>query len=339
MVLLVPAGCFVPKVAPESDEETTTTPPGTTTAADDPTSSTGPLSPGSMDGTVTTEADTSSSSDSTDAIECPAGTCVNVPAGWNGPIYVEEGANGTTASCAGTQVFLANAGLEAEPASCMCECGDPNVSCEDVSAFLHRASSAACSDTTNVEPLAVGSCTDTAHYDDSYMWIGVADPDVSGHDCAPSHEESVPPAGWTLEARGCVPQVAESCGVSGTCIEASDRRTCIWREGDATCPQGDFVEREVVYGGLVDDRSCSACTCGAVEGSCAGTATFYAIDTCGLGVPGVAQEGDCVFLDTPMRSALLEVEPAYACSPGGGEPVGTASATEPVTYCCLGENE
>lgn len=354
------SGCFAPNRFPEESEtgaanETSgSTEPSTSSSGDAGGASvtTGPsasatATTGSSSDTTegsATQAGAESAAESADeegtasdsgTSECDGRVCLEVPDGWSGPVLVEEGTVGSTSDCGTTEAFIANTGLNASAAGCECECGDPGVDCDGQLTTLNRASSGGCMDFTASEEMVNNGCTDTAYYDDSWMWFRVEDADTAGESCDPSFSESVPPASWTNEVRGCEAPQSSSCGDSGTCLdfETSGLDVCIWRPGDEECPSQSFT-KTVAYQGFSDTRACTDCSCGNVVGECTGQITYNSNETCSLGAQGPVDELDCFFLETPARSASVSVSSDYSCSPIGGAATGDAEPTQPVTYCC-----
>jgi len=93
-------------------------------------------------------------------------------------------------------------------------------------------------------------------------------------------------------------------------------------------------------GELVDERSCSECTCGDASGSCPTTEAqlfegYYCNDAT-IALSASCTEA-CVGLDceTYAVSATVSIGAAEAtCPPTGGELVGELVEQDPVTFCC-----
>jgi hypothetical protein len=125
---------------------------------------------------------------------------------------------------------------------------------------------------------------------------------------------------------------------------------CIFREGEHACPTdlgNVFTEQHVFYSGAQDDRQCSACTCGAPTNSaCTGTVAIYkgnnltCIDPALVPVPISSKSSTCIDIQLPGQAlgSKKSVGPTTylqgTCPPIGGDASGSASPTEPDTFCC-----
>ncbi len=119
---------------------------------------------------------------------------------------------------------------------------------------------------------------------------------------------------------------------------------CIYHDGDTECvKQSLFTEKHVFYEGFQDTRACGACTCGSPSGSaCSSKISIYtdgACSTLAYTTTMTSSGPDChdVPAGVPLGSKSA-TSPTYspgACTPGGGEPMGAATPTNPSTYCCL----
>lgn len=316
---------------------------GTPTSTTDPGDPSGDVTTDPTTGPTTGDPDTDSSGTDTgpapDACD-PAEICApDAPPGWSGPAAVYRGA-AEPPPCPGalpTIGFTATDDLSAAAAACTCDCGDAQgFSC---SATVHEANSScllACFDCDNFT-LDDGQCTALPSAD-THFSVAPAVLDTTGASCAPSATESIPEPSWNTQVQGCdVPDEAATCD-GGRCTAApSDpyAAMCIYTDGDAMCPEGSYTEREVVYTGLSDDRDCSACTCGAPQGSCNGTVYFQS--GCG-GLPilyGTVGSGSCGNVGQQHDFMSYGADPDVGCAPSGGDPTGGAEGTGAITVCCL----
>jgi hypothetical protein len=113
---------------------------------------------------------------------------------------------------------------------------------------------------------------------------------------------------------------------------------CIFMSGDVACPSGLYVTKHVAYGGLADTRTCTGCGCGAPSGgTCKGALQPQTTAPCAA---------NAVVTDVPLPAMCASVGQAlsftYQASVSGGQcvvqqgtPTGSASPTNPTTFCCL----
>ena len=205
------------------------------------------------------------------------GLCAAVPAEWNGPVTLDVAATDVGAQCGrAAEAFRAHGDIDVPEATCDCECtaatgaecseavltawaGD--ASCSETDVFVQNLSPAG--DSCNFTPAV--DATGTVPLSEASFWTLATE--SSGGSCTAQAEVDIQPARYGSEVAGCdVDPLEGTCGGDETCVDASQLgELCIWREGDHACPGGNFSERTVYFtGGLLDDRSCSTCSCGAV---------------------------------------------------------------------------
>jgi hypothetical protein len=160
---------------------------------------------------------------------------------------------------------------------------------------------------------------------------------------------ALPPPSWELRAVACEGVMAQGwggCAQDEMCVPKADPgfQQCVFIDGDFSCPTEGYTERFLYYRGLENDRKCTDCACGAVEGSvCTATATIYKDQACGAFLTGtsVSSEKETCQEMNPTGQALgskLVTDFAYlpgVCMASGGELEGTAEAVDPVTFCCV----
>lgn len=282
-----------------------------------------------------------------------SGSCMLIPSDWSGPVTVDVSSGASAASCDGAdEAFRAHGDLDVPDATCGCECS-PATGAECSDAVLTAwAGDASCSETDvfvqNLSP-AGDSCnympaidaTGTVPLSEASYWT--LSTESTGGSCATEAEVDIPPAEYTSEVVGCEVEALDGeCADDESCVDGSDfGEVCVWREGDHACPGGDFTERTVYFAGdVVDDRSCSTCSCGSAEGSCPSSEAMlhvgYYCNGEGVGIQADCTEA-CVGPDCePFAiSASLSLGPAVAaCEPSGGELDGDVTGLEPVTVCC-----
>jgi hypothetical protein len=270
------------------------------------------------------------------------GTCVpDVPAGWEGPVVVREGA-GAPPACPGEFPALVHdelhTGLQAGAASCDCECGDV-VGATCGAATLQQAGNMCIVFLPDPQEwvLNPSSCAFVNIGPDEYSVI--APPlGTGGASCSPQTTENIPTPTWSDSVRSCAVPAGDACD-GGTCAPSPTGEfdaLCIWIEGDAACPAGAYSEVRHAYGDYSDDRDCTACSCGTPTGECAGEVVFTDV-SCGgdaFYVDSIGADA-CSTLGDGATHAQWFPEVDADCTPGGGNLQGDVEPTEAVTYCCL----
>jgi hypothetical protein len=111
---------------------------------------------------------------------------------------------------------------------------------------------------------------------------------------------------------------------------------CIVKQGDVPCPSGPYTDRRVYFTAVDDTRKCSDCSCGS---DCSYSwKIFDDADTSCAQTPLATKTsaGECVTV-TPSSGKIrvgAAISGTGTCTPGGGQPTGTTSASGPVTACC-----
>ena len=270
------------------------------------------------------------------------------PAGWEGPIRVEQGP-GVASLCANPWgIEHAVGGLSASKPiggtcpACSCaapsgtQCGLDIVQYNDVN----------CNGSTeNTTFVASGTCVNVGNqnFGPKSVKPSSAMKIVAGT-CAPmsSGTKQLPAAGWDVAARLCRPTVIGSgCDGEQQCAPpGAGGKLCVAKAGTNECPPG-YPKRTIVFETLADGRSCSACTCSKPSGgTCTGAEiTTEAASGCGPG--GTTLKGACVNLELhPMYGthALDSFAPGGAiggaCAASGGNVTGTVAGESPISVCC-----
>jgi hypothetical protein len=189
--------------------------------------------------------------------------------------------------------------------------------------------------------------------------ITIAPPTLEPIDksCTPYVKDDKPPvpklyngASLTTVGRVCIdkhaPTDLPTCGVNDTnlCVSTPGHGPpCIAHEGDVSCPAA-WPTRHIFYKHIKDNRSCSECSCGPVEGaSCKRKYTLYTDSACGTELGNWLSEDtdlpQCLWLidGTALGSKKLETvdHKLGACAPSGGEVIGDVERTDPFTVCCV----
>jgi hypothetical protein len=90
----------------------------------------------------------------------------------------------------------------------------------------------------------------------------------------------------------------------------------------------------VLHAGFVDDRVCTPCDCGA-DGEVICAAQFFQDAACAFELedrPDSANGDACTWEEAGLGSVRIVDD--STCAPTGGEPLGEAVVTDPVTVCC-----
>ncbi|HRI65724.1 MAG TPA: hypothetical protein PK156_15860 [Polyangium sp.] len=307
---------------------------------------------------------------------CPTGTCVpKVPEGWLAPATLYTGFDINLETCPeGTTTWDGVA--DPPPVSCApCACSTPRSICG--SSPHWTVSSHSCADFEsgvkwNFDPPADwdGSCIGDKALPagklcgaDGYCAksITIEPPVLEQIDktCKPyvdvpkvpvpklSDHTSIPPAG-----RVCIDKPSSdklfACGIDSNCMAfPPGGPACIAREGAQVCPAG-WPKRSVFYKEVNDNRSCSECSCGPVEGAnCKRRYTLYTDDACAVEFGSWLNEDtdlpQCLWLIDGMAVGSKTLETVEhtlgSCQPSGGEVVGEVEKTDPFTVCCVATTE
>jgi hypothetical protein len=166
---------------------------------------------------------------------------------------------------------------------------------------------------------------------------------------------SVPTAGsvfWSMEARACrrvdplerCNHPALACAPASGGVEGGFRH-CVFQDGEHDeCPSG-YPDRMIFYRNIHNDLTCTPCTCGPPQGAgCEVSISVYSDTACTALLatnnnPGVTplcrdnlQPGDL----RSMSATWLTNDPG-TCEPAGGDSIGTATPTDPSTFCCMSQ--
>lgn len=277
------------------------------------------------------------------AMQC----ATSAPAGWTGPVelYVAPLAQGAPPACGAgfdaTPVFDGNGDLTASPATCSaCSCGAVSgESCDGpVMSFFFDSS---CS------PPAIGTQTVTSSCEPTSIAaqsVTVAAPLPSGGMCATiGGVATTTPPTWGQVARACAPTStpAGSCPGGEVCAPAPaspfSTSTCVLQTGTATtCPSAYPTGPQVFYAAVDDERTCSACLCGAPTGAQC-TIASPAITNCiggSLNAPNACAAFAGPSPVTLASTPTLTSAGTCAVTAGGGAPTGMATGTTPTSFCC-----
>ncbi len=271
--------------------------------------------------------------------------CVEpAPAPWSGPVAISEAAGtATPTSCTPEYPSLiGDYGFDlTEPGGCDCSC-DPATGLTCNNATLRESDNSSCVEISPDEQvIAPGACDpigDLMRQDDYYKFL---DPGTTGGSCAEVLDDSLEDAVFANQSRVC--SGATSGGVCATagqfCAPQApanfDSQLCIYQADDNACPAGPYSDYQLRHADLTDSRSCGACSCGAVDGSC--TASIGFRSQCGGGgvIYAWASPGACQHVDDPVDYLYFGTSTSGSCTASEGSIDGAATALTPVTLCCL----
>lgn len=271
-------------------------------------------------------------------------TCVPVaPAGFSGPFaWLERPADAPLACPAPFERELVEAfsELSAPAASCECECGPiGSAGCGD--AAVTRLATTCVSAVQETQDLVPG-CNQVggAGWPSSSSFHFDAPAKEGG--CIPQPTVGLDPAAFLTRHLGCAGAFSTAgCEPDELCApppgDPLQARWCVWQDGDAQCPAGDYAERTLLYRGFQDQRGCQQCTCTLPEGPCDGTSmVLYSSTNCSTGPHVVAPDTCLGGFGGPNITGILHVggTPPTACESGTVVPIGDAAGIDPVTFCC-----
>lgn len=231
------------------------------------------------------------------------GQCLVVPAGFVGPVQVNDNGVATCVSEAFHGAFEASA-IFAPDAICGCACAADGAACSLAGlAFSDGACEAV--DPVSFE-LDAGACVDLPDVDAASP-LGVqlqADPTAADcvNDLAPA---MLPPIAFEPNVVGCNVNI-DSCAGGGVCVPQVGRY-CIHSTTETSCPAG-FEESHTVLreADVTDTRECE-CGCGAATVTCAPAISLFSGADC-TGDLVHLSVSDCHFArgTPPLGSALVD---------------------------------
>lgn len=279
---------------------------------------------------------------------CSGGlTCEpGAPAGWSGPIVLVTGPGDAAApSCPATApstAFTTRSAMTAAPADCGCACTPPSAAAMSCgSGTLQTIGSSFCAALgTNHSTLADGECRSIPSLPTSGRWTVSSPPfSTSATGCTPAPSTTLPPITWGASHRGCGIGTPVGCGDAQVCVPPREagERLCVYVDGDAACPPA-FPVSLATAEDATEGRSCSACSCGAIEGSCGGAINIASSCAGGGGTILYASVGvgSCtVPVSAPTPYASANFVPTATCPPSATAPTGEVTPTTVRTVCCV----
>jgi hypothetical protein len=116
---------------------------------------------------------------------------------------------------------------------------------------------------------------------------------------------------------------------------------CIAQMGSVPCPQSAYTQQLAAFGGVNDQRGCTACSCGSLMGAgpCGTVYLNPAAANCfgpflvnaAVPTPCTSIAADTGYYGSYSPSTGID---GGTCPPLGGQPTGTATPANPVTICC-----
>ena len=334
-----------------SGSATTNTTSGTDSASG--TSTTASTTSDSASGSSTTTTDGTSGSTGGAGCEVDQDCLDAAPDGWTGPVAVATSTDpNELPDCTGDwdgEVAEFHANPMGEAASCSsCACGTPSgVECAPPSVEFWGNSNCFGDAAFTAALKPDGQCTVFNQPAGGYG--GASDPvDAVPNtgSCAPSGgEPGVVDPTWGDTIRACALVDAVDLCETGECVPPApadfETGRCIYRDGDVSCPPGDYINRTVWYTDINDTRGCTDCACTSPAGAqCQAEINFHFNATCSDAYVDIVSPGqECVTLwGQAPGSAVFNVSGTVggSCAPSGGEADGDVEAAGPTTFCCTG---
>ncbi len=277
------------------------------------------------------------------------------PPGWAGPQELYAGTSAAPSCTADfAPAYAGNAGLTAPADACSCSCGPSATQCGAPTLTLYPAVCVAgngctCAgtgcDTVSLQAGACAKVDGTGACPKGTTAMSAPAPAVVGGSCAPDPGQKVVPIGWGTFAQACSSTVMVAqvdCQPGSVCapkpMAPYGAALCISQAGNLSCPTQGYTSKQLFYGGVDDQRDCTACTCGNPAGaSCDATLDVYmSTDGSCTGTPDLyGAPFSCDSVDQPvdLRFVVTSQNGSCAASPVG--PTGAATPTSPTTFCCL----
>jgi hypothetical protein len=162
--------------------------------------------------------------------------------------------------------------------------------------------------------------------------------------CAASGAPVKPPVTWGVAKKFCVADKATAgtgngCQAGQVCMpKAGTGGACLLLDAAGTCP-ASAAKTEMLYTGVMDSRTCAACTCGATGSSCANLVVQMGSDY-GCGVDYDDLRGGAASCATQAFGVyvpgykIVGAPTAPTCTPTSATS-GFLGATGPRTICCV----
>ncbi len=295
---------------------------------------------------------------------CANGTCAALPNGWE-PVLLASNALFVVPDCpasAPNVVFEGSSTPVQDPTCPTCSCDPPVGACTPPTSWTVGSSACLGDDVkTNFDPPSGwdGSCSSNTAISAGLQCGGkpcvasitISSPIIEEEPCV-AHSD-VPPidvprltaGSYVIEGRACAGDPWPACsGNNGVCVPPANDpfAVCVKHDGDVLCPNG-WDSKQVLYGSVDDQRSCSDCSCLPSTGAtCSMKVQVFGDASCAqteLEVNISLDMGsDCHLLMSAVALAgksadVLEYKPGV-CEPSGGELLGQVVVTDATTFCC-----
>jgi hypothetical protein len=264
---------------------------------------------------------------------------------WNGPVVAYIGADAPSGCPSSWTVrnFQGAVGSIDEPAphTCSgCSCDSPaGMSCSP--GTIQFFESAGCGGVSPGAQAQSSGCTAVTPGALPLVSARAASPSVTGGTCAPSGgAPSLPDWSAATEVTVCgAPVAGAGCGADQACVHVPEGYSACITRGGSNPNCSAFTEYTVEETGeeVIDDRICTACSCGTPAGAtCSASTTIFSDVGCTASIATAQNDGSsCATVSGP--SALTFAAGAVtggSCTPAGGEPIGYLT-TATATLCCL----
>jgi hypothetical protein len=297
---------------------------------------------------------------------CSGFTCATqVPAGWTGPALLWVGGpTATPPACPtgyGASPIDGHEGPTGTADTCVCMCTSGGQVCAATGTFHNDQACSAAACVTGAVSSASTACTNLASNicgtGGSFEINNGGVPTPTGGSCTP--QVTITPGsteGWTSSARicswngandtpgGCNPTTDQCVGGSPGTVAGFAATVCVFQSGEVACPAGYPNNRNVVFSGEMDGRTCAGCTCTTASpsgGSCSGTVNLFGVPDCG-GTPVSYSLGThCLTYNNIGANDPESIQAALTVVPGTcgvamqAAPVGAVTGTGPTTVCCM----
>ncbi len=253
------------------------------------------------------------------------------PSGWSGPFALAKQlpAPSCPTGWSPDANFSANQTLQPGTA-CQCSCGG-SATCSDKIEVTAFADYGSCT-TKCAGPYTLGSTCQLLPTNCGPR-IQVQAADVTNN-CFPL-STSVPTPKWKDTLTSCKAPTGDQCVGGGTCVPGNPapfNRLCIAQLGDAQCSVPGYPNKLLGHKDFSDDRACSGkCKCDVLD---PGTVNVYPPGGCTTATVTIKATAQVQCQPGVSTGPLDFIKGACTCSPSGLGTTGTATATDPVTYCC-----
>ncbi len=249
--------------------------------------------------------------------------------------------------------------------SCDCECGTASgLDCTDATIQAWDGSDGSCEmnvcevvnggcvgDSMQIPPLAnATTCSPLpSSFRNADRIRAASFGNLTGGSCAPATTNDSLDAAFASQHLFCEAEQSATCGAEESCAPLLEEpgQLCIAQVGEYECPSGDFTEREIVFSGIDDQRSCGAasCSCSTPTGSCGGEINIRSGNdiTCGSILDTLEPSsgpfgGNANLCDGTASANNIQFFPNLSnrsCGASGeGDVVGEAIGLGATTICC-----